>query len=247
MATLSTISAAEEILYGSPANFLIVARGLFPSERLRAVRRAIDAAIAANRDDDERARRARTVGVAPDAVRLNREWYSIWSAARAELFARRVPQFTQIIFPPQIRNIRNVASLVPWHQDSAYMRSLGARGHSQVITCNVPLEESTAKRPSVEFAVNLKQTAIEHLVLDGAAINQFDLREADKPDPHSVRRFELCLGDAFIFGQDVLHRSYNDGPADAERTSMEFRLTTRGGVIAGKDYYDLERGAWYVA
>lgn len=237
---------AEEILYVSPANFLIVARGLFDAGRLRAMRKAIDAAVAANRDDDERARRARTVGVAPDAVRLNREWYEIWRTAKTALFAQRAPGFTQIIFPPQIRTVRNVKSLVPWHQDSAYMRSLGERGHSRVITCTVPLEESTAKRPLVEFAINEKQGAIEHVELAGG-INQFDLRESDKPDPACVRRFELRLGDAFVFGQEVLHHSYNDGPPDAERTSMEFRLTTRDTVIAGKDYYDLEKGTWYVA
>ena len=111
----------------------------------------------------------------------------------------------------------------------------------------MPLEDSTAKRPSVEFALSEKQAAIEHLVLEGAQINQFDLREADQPDPKRVRRFELRLGDAFVFGQEVLHRSYNDGPADAQRTSMEFRLTPRDAVIAGKDYYDLQKGTWYVA
>ena len=238
---------AEEILYVSPANFLIVARGLFDPAKLRATRQAIDAAMAANRDDDARARNARAKGIAPDAVRLDREWYSIWRSAKTGLFAHRAPGFTQVIFPPQIRTVRNVASLVPWHQDSAYMRGLGARGHARVITCTIPLEESTARRPSVEFAINEKQQAIEHLVLEGAAINQFDLHESDKPDPASVRRFELRLGDAFVFGQEVLHHSYNDGPPDAERTSMEFRQTMSDSVIAGKDYYDLEKGTWYVA
>ncbi len=231
----------------SPANFLIVARGLFDPLELRSVRSAIDRANADCEADDERSRTARTVGVAPDAVRLNREWYSIWRAARSELFKRRVPQFTQISFPPQIRTIRNQASLVPWHQDSAYMRSLGARGHKRVITCFVPLEESTASRPSVEFSINERQAAVDHLVLEGTKINQFDLPDEQRPDPGMVRRYELRLGDAFVFGQDVLHRSYHDGPPSAERTSMEFRITTSEAVIAGKDYYDLERGAWYVA
>jgi len=223
-----------------------VARGLFDPAKLRATRKTIDAAVAANRDDDERARNARSKGIAPDAVRLNRDWYEIWRTAKTGLFAQRAPGFTQIIFPPQIRTIRNVASLVPWHQDSAYMRSLGARGHSRVITCTIPLEESTAQRPWVEYAINEKQGAIPHLEL-ATAINQFDLPESDKPDPASVRRFELRLGDALVFGQEVLHRSYNDGPPDAERTSMEFRITTRETLVAGKDYYDLEKGTWYVA
>jgi hypothetical protein len=239
--------AAEEVLFTSPANFLIIARGLFEPARLRALRKAIDAAVAANRDDDERARRARSVGVAPDAVRLNRDWYAIWREARTELFLRRVPGFTQMIFPPQIRTVRNAASLVPWHQDSAYMRHLGAKGHGQVITCNVLLEETNKGKPSLEFAVNPRQGPVEHLMRDGTEINQFDLSEERRPDPRSVRRFELQLGDVFVFGQDVLHRTYNDGPPDAERTSMEFRITRRESVIAGKDYYDLEKGTWYVA
>lgn len=240
-------TASEEVLFVSPANFLIVARGLFDAAELRDVRTAIDAANAGSRADDDRSRTARSVGVAPDAVRLNRDWYAIWRNANPQLFKRRAPQFTQISFPPQIRTIRNRASLVPWHQDSAYMRALGARGHKRVITCFVPLEESTASRPSVEFSVNAKQGAVDHLVREGTAINQFDLPDEQKPDPGQVRRFELRLGDAFVFGQDVLHRSYNDGPASAERTSMEFRITTRDAVIPGKDYYDLERRAWYVA
>ncbi len=239
-------SEAHEVLFASPANFLIVARGLFDSLELRALRSSLERASAASDADDQRARIARTVGVAPDAVRLNRDWYSIWRKARIELFARRLPEFTHVVFPPQIRTIRNQASLVPWHQDSAYMRSLGARGHRRVITCFVPLEESTASRPSVEFSIAERQGPVPHLVIEGAAINQFDLPEREKPDPGTVRRFELHLGDAFVFGQDVLHRSYNDGPPSAERTSMEFRITTREAVIPGKDYFDLEKG-WYVA
>jgi hypothetical protein len=236
---------AEEVLFASPENFLIVARGLFDASVLRSVRKAIDAANAASRADDERARTARSVGVAPDEVRLKREWYDIWRGAHAEIFTRRVPEFTQAAFPPQIRTIRNQSSLVPWHQDSAYMRALGARGHKRVITCFVPLEESTRLRPSVEFALDPVQGAVDHLIRQGTRINQFDL--ADDQKPKAARRFELRLGDAFVFGQNVLHRSYNDGPTDAERTSMEFRITTRDAAIAGKDYYDLQKGKWYVA
>src|SRR5258706_1678905 len=239
-------SEAHEVLFASPANFLIVARGLFDSLELRALRSSLERASAASDADDQRARIARTVGVAPDAVRLNRDWYSIWRKARIELFARRLREFTHVVLPPQIRTIRNQASLVPWHQDSAYMRSLGARGHRRVITCFVPLEESTASRPSVEFSIAERQGPVPHLVIEGAAINQFDLPEREKPDPGTVRRFELHLADALVFGQDRLHRSYNDGPPSAERTSMEFRITTREAVIPGKDYFDLEKG-WYVA
>src|SRR2546429_8431673 len=111
---------AEEVLFASPENFLIVARGMFDTVQLRSVRAAIDAANAASRADDARARTARSVGVAPDEVRLNRDWYEIWRGARAEIFTHRVPEFTRISFPPQIRTIRSQRSLVPWHQDSAY-------------------------------------------------------------------------------------------------------------------------------
>src|SRR6266850_5688672 len=185
---------AEEILFVSPQNFLLVARGMFDAAKLRSVRAAIDAANAASRADDARARTARSVGVAPDDVRLNQGWYDIWRGARAEIFTHRVPEFTQISFPPQIRTIRNQSSLVPWHQDSAYMRALGARGNKRIITCFVPLEETTAARPSVEFSINEKQGAVDHLVLEGTAINQFDLPDEQKPEPGQVRRFELRLG-----------------------------------------------------
>src|SRR5437660_7687172 len=216
---------AEEVLFVSPQNFLIVARGMFDAAQLRSVRAAIDAANAASRADDARARTARSVGVAPDEVRLNQSWYDIWRGARSETFTHRVPEFTQISFPPQIRTIRNQSSLVPWHQDSAYMRALGTRGHKRVITCFVPLEESTRLRPSVEFAIDAAQGAVDHLIREGTAINQFDLPDDHKPK--AARRFELNLGDATVFGQNVLHRSYNDGPDGAERTSSAFRITTR--------------------
>jgi hypothetical protein len=236
-----------ESRFFSPQNFLIVARALFDANELRALKRQIDQHVAASRADDERSRVARGAGVAPDEVRLNKGWYEIWKAARVELFTRFVPQHTQIIFPPQIRTVRGVASLVPWHQDAAYMRALGDRGHGSVITCFLPLEESTVGKPLIEFFLDKNQQLAQHVIREDARINKFDLPEDARPAPESCSRFDLVLGDAFIFGQHVLHRTYAVDDPSQSRTSMEFRITTRDCLIQGKDYYDVEKESWYVA
>jgi hypothetical protein len=236
-----------ETYFVSPENFLFVARGMFDPAELRALRVEIDGALAASRAGDERSRIARAAGVAPDEVRLNQGWYRIWKRARVDLFTNLAPQFTQIIFPPQIRTVRGSASLVPWHQDAAYMKALGDRGHRSVITCFLPLEESTAGKPLIEFALHGEQGPAAHVIREDAQINKFDLPESDKPAAESCKRFDLALGDAFVFGQYVLHRTYAVDDPNQSRTSMEFRLTTKECLIRGKDYYDLEQASWHVA
>ena len=237
---------SEEFVF-SPDNFLIVARSLFVPAGLRALRDEIAKRMDQSNANDERARVARSAGVAPDEVRLSKNWYDIWSAARIELFTRHVPQFTQAIFPPQIRTVNNVRSLVPWHQDAAYMKALGERGHRRVITCFVPLEESTVGKPLVEFAIRPNQGPEHHVIREDLQINKFDLPEEGKPAKDACRRFDLRLGDAFVFGQHVLHRSYAADNPKESRTSMEFRLTTKDDLIRGKDYFDISKGNWYVA
>jgi hypothetical protein len=238
---------SEETIFYSQENFLVVARRMFDAGLLRELRRRIDSRIGASRAGDERSRIALSAGVAPDEVRLSKDWYEIWKTARVESLMTLVPQFSQVIFPPQIRTVRGAATLVPWHQDAAYMKALGSRGHRSVITCFLPLEESTVGKPLIEFHLRPDQTLAEHVIREDAQINKFDLPEGAKPARESCTRFDLTLGDVFVFGQHVLHRTYAvDDPAQS-RTSMEFRITTRECVVQGKDYYDIERGSWYVA
>ena len=231
--------SSERFFYG-PDNFLVVARGFFPSQTLRTLREKIEARRRAVKADDERSRKAAELGVAPDALRLNEDWYAIWREADIGILRQHVPQFSEVVYPPQIRTVRNTRSFVPWHQDAAYMRALGARGHSRVMTCFVPLDDELRGRPTLQFCVDPAQQMVEHVILPDAAFNQFDLPERMRPSPEQCMTFELELGDAYLFGQHVLHRTYAAEPEFSERSSMEFRLTTRDSLIAGKDYFNLE-------
>lgn len=211
---------------------------------LRALRLRIAARRAEVQAEDERSRRAEEVGVAPDMLRLNEEWYEIWKQADLSKFRRHAADFSEVIFPPQIRTVREPRAMVPWHQDATYMEALGKRGHSEVITCFVPLDDDAENRPTLQFCIDPAQRAVPAMRLD-TDFNQFDLAEADRPPPEKCRTFLLNLGDAFVFGKHVLHRTYAASEAFRERTSMEFRLTTARARVPGKDYFSLETMRFY--
>lgn len=238
--------AQERFLYGQE-NFLIVARGLFRRDALKGLRARIAARRAAIRADDERSRKGEEVGVAPDELRLSEEWYEIWKQAELAKFCDYVPAFSEVIYPPQIRTVRNLRAMVPWHQDAAYMEALGKRGHSEVITCFIPLEDDAENRPTLQFCIDPGQGPVQPITHKNVTFNQFDLAGADQPLPDKCRTFKLKLGDAFVFGKYVLHRTYVESDMFAERNSMEFRLTTAKGVVPGKDYFSLNMMRFYRA
>lgn len=229
---------SDEIKFFNKDNFIIVGRALFDPDRLRAVRRKIETEWNQLAVRDERGAEGLKVGVAPDTLRLREEWYSIWETTNLSLLTRHIPQFDQVIYPPQIRTVRDRPSFVGWHQDIAYMRALGARGHSEVMTCYVPLDEDTSGRPSLQFYINPEQSAIAHDDRADAMFNSLRLYKRDEP-AESCKTYELRLGDAFLFGKLVVHRTHAMTDSFSPRTSMEFRLTTRPGSIKGKDYFDL--------
>lgn len=236
----------ERFLYG-PENFLIVARKLFPHDVLRRLRERIAARRAVIKADDERSRQAEEVGVAPDALRLSEEWYEIWKAADLSRFRDYVPAFSEVLFPPQIRIVRDLRALVPWHQDATYMDALGKHGHAEMITCFVPLDDDAENRPTLQFCVDPEQQPIQAVVRKDAVFNKFDVAEADVPAAGKCSTFPLRLGDAFVFGKHVLHRTHVVSDEFRERSSMEFRLTTAKTVIPGKDYFSLNTMRFYQA
>ena len=236
----------ERFLFGQE-NFLIVARALFPRSVLRKVREQIAARRATIKAHDARSLQAEEVGVAPDELRLNEEWYQIWKAADLTKFRDYVPDFSEAIYPPQIRTVRNLRALVPWHQDATYMKALGKRGHTEVISCFLPLDEDPENRPTLEFCIDPEQRPIEAVVRDDTVFNKFDVAQDDVPAAGKCRTFKLNLGDAFIFGQHVLHRTHVVSDRFPERTSMEFRLTKPRGVVPGKDYFSLNTMRFYQA
>jgi hypothetical protein len=116
------------------------------------------------------------------------------------------------------------------------MRLLGDRGHSRVITCFIPLEPKPAKCTTIEFAFDNASDPdkiYEHTQRDG-----FDAGLS--PELFTRRRhFDLELGDALVFGDLTLHRTYTPPGCAVERRSLEFRLIRPQDMLADKDYFDL--------
>jgi ectoine hydroxylase-related dioxygenase (phytanoyl-CoA dioxygenase family) len=189
-------------------------------------------------DLDQRQLNAVRRGEAPDNLRTQEQWYDIWSNIDSqEKILTAVGPYTLVTFPPQVRNVRQGSHKVPWHQDIGYMRLLGNRGHQQVITCFVPLEDNPAEHTTIQFALDNmdadNETEFEHIPLGdfGAGINQ---------DFNKKIHYDLKLGDALIFGDFTLHRTYTPERCKTERRSLEFRLVRPEHAISGKDYFDLQ-------
>jgi len=213
-------------------------RGAFAPARLRALRSHLD------RVCDERQTQAATTrehtaiarGEASDALRLDPTWMDAFrDPSRALLDA--IGHATWVAFPPQVRRVTTAAHLVPWHQDVAYQRLLGPRGHDQHVTCFVPLDEDPARRPTIEFVAG-RCTELPHGAASGFGAG---LDEAPA-GPHAL--FRLALGDALVFGDLVPHRSFVPDPSQPERRSLEFRLVRPCDAVADKDYFDIPSGAF---
>ena len=127
------------------------------------------------------------------------------------------------------------------------MKALGNRGHAEVISCFLPLDEDPENRPTLQFCIDPDQRPVEAVIRDDTVFNKFDVAQDDVPPAGKCHTFKLSLGDAFVFGQHVLHRTYVASDRFPERTSMEFRLTKPRCVILGKDYFSLNTMRFYQA
>lgn len=226
-------------------NFLHVARGFVPPDLVRELGGLAREGLRLHRDDalDERNARAVERGEAPDPVRLDRRWYAVWPQADPASLGAAAQAFPNVIFPPQVRLVTTRRSWVPWHQDAAYQRLLGPRGHSLSATCFLPLEEDPSACPTIEFAVRPGQELLAHgpgsgfgCVVDDSAV---------EPDARRMR-FDLRIGDALFFGDHVLHRTFYPAERFPSRLSIEFRLTDDAHLVAGKDYYDRREQRFFV-
>ena len=184
----------------------------------------------------ERERTAITRGEASDALRLDPTWLDTFREPSRTLLDA-IGDATWVAFPPQVRSVAASHHLVPWHQDVAYQRLLGARGHDRHVTCFVPLDEDPAPRPTIEFVVG------QFDELPHGAASGFGAGLPDAPaGPRAL--FRLSLGDALVFGDLVPHRSFVPDPGRPERRSLEFRLVRPCDAVAGKDYFDILSGAF---
>lgn len=213
---------------------------LFDSSLLSQLRARFDEVENLNQNEhlDPREVNALKRGESSDRTRMQTHWYDIWAKSHdTKKILNTVSPYTYVTFPPQVRNVRAHSHKVPWHQDIGYMRLLGNRGHTQVITCFVPLEEDPSQHTTIQFALDnlsTEETVFTHMPMDdfGAGIADANFKEKI----HHC----LALGDALVFGDFTLHRTFTPEGCKVERRSLEFRLIQPQHAIAGKDYFDLE-------
>lgn len=186
----------------------------------------------------EREKHAVTRGESTDAMRMQAAWYNVWkNPISRELLLDAIHPFTYVIYPVQVRHVRKAYQHdVPWHQDIAYIRLLGKRSHQQVLTCFIPLEPDPAKCTTLQFADDNKTEPTKlykHMPLSGfgAGIKDTQFNE--------VFHYNLKLGDALIFGDHALHRTFLPEGCQVERRSLEFRLIKPVDAIPNKDYFDV--------
>jgi hypothetical protein len=216
--------------------------GLFDVGELARVREDFDRIRAARieqRSLSDRELAAVGRGESADVVRKRERWYDVWKnpSSRAKLL-ETVGPFTYVTFPVQVRHVTEANHYVPWHQDRGYIELLGTRGPAHIITCFVPLEPNPASCTTIEFALDnvgdTPERVFPHEALDGFG--------AGIPDGQFSRRkhFDLAFGDALVFGELTLHRTFTPEGADAERRSLEFRLIQPKDALPGRDYFDIE-------
>lgn len=229
--------------YLDERNFVTVMRRLLPPSRLVEAREAILEAERAAQDRvlPSQNQRAQIQGVLPDAIRVNQRWYDMWRGADLTALAAAAGRFDRMVFPPQIRHMRQTRHEVPWHQDIAYQKSLGARGHQRLLTCFVPLNDEPSRHPTLEFACAPVSGPVEHV--DGGVFHNV-MRETVFAE---TCVFDLELGDVLLFADLIPHRTFVRPGQAPSRVSMEFRLTAREYCVPGKDYFDLTAQRFYQA
>lgn len=186
----------------------------------------------------EREHKLAAQGVLPDEVRFDRRWYSIFANEFADYYSLFYP-FTHVTFPPVVRYVqKSDGHFVPWHQDFAYMQLLPKeKRHDQTLTCFVPLDKEPGYHTTLQFSkenCDDEQKVYKHekfIQNYGLGINR---------SFEDAWHFNLCSGDALIFGDLALHRTFTPSEAKVQRASLEFRLIKSCDRLSGKDYFCLK-------
>lgn len=186
----------------------------------------------------EREAKAIARGEASDALRMQSDWYDVWRTPPSHgALLDAIGPFTWVTFPVQVRHIRTVGQEVPWHQDAGYTKLHPAeRRHKKVITCFIPIEPEPWRHTTVQFSFHNRtspEVELEHYSLAGFGAGLSGEEYTD------VEYYALALGDALLFGDLALHRTFTPAGAIVERRSLEFRLIEPQDALPGKDYFDI--------
>ncbi len=180
-------------------------------------------------------------GESADKTRMQSHWYRVWQSGDSHSrLVRTLSPYRYVTFPVQVRHVTAVNHYVPWHQDIGYMKLLGNRAPKQVMTCFIPLEPEPSQCTTIQFALdNFHDKQMQEYVHQ--SVNQFGAGIINH-NFSDLKHFPLSLGDALIFGDYVLHRTFLPDGCQPERRSLEFRLVKPEHVLPGKDYFDIITG-----
>lgn len=235
----------KEFYFNDEDNFIWVARQFFPTSLLRLIREETLQKREQFQPQTDRDREAIRIGVAPDKIRLNPDFFKLWQEVDMSFIWQYLPEFTQITYPPVHRIITKEEHFTGWHQDIAYIRALGDKAHFRMINCWVPLDDKPSTVPSVQFSTRTVSEILPHIKKENMMNDRYIDPNYVPKDSHLVD-YELNFGDVCFFGQKVPHRSFFEGKGFESRSSFEFRLTTADTRIDGKDYYDLDKREFYL-
>ena len=177
-------------------------------------------------------------GVLPDKVRFDRSWYSIFESNLRDYVDIFYP-FSLITFPVVVRRVQDKGNhFVPWHQDIAYMKTLPKhKMHRQTLTCFVPLDKNPSMHTTLQFSQeNIK---IPHLIYEHSPLLQNYGLGIDRNFEDSFN-FNLERGDALVFGDHTIHRTFTPPAKRVDRMSLEFRLIKEVDKLPDRDYFSLK-------
>ena len=216
--------------------FVEHAEGMFQPELLRELRSYLEKVEGERlqKVSTEREKKAVSRGESPDALRFDGRWYEVWQNPSQKLL-ERVRPYTWVVFPVQVRYVRSELHKVPWHQDAAFQRLLGPRGHKRIITCFIPIDDDPSRRTTIQY-IQEETPELPHAEVDGFGAG------LDNINPPKPVHYLLKLGDCFMFGDLIVHRTFVPKECVVERRSLEFRLVRKDDALDDKDYFDIERG-----
>ncbi|MDF2577426.1 MAG: hypothetical protein K0S74_910 [Chlamydiales bacterium] len=216
--------------------FLQHVKKVFSKEKIRDLREDITKLEQLIQPDSltEREKLALERGESADSLRKETCWYELWKNLNPT-FINFLTPFTWLIFPIQVRAVQDIKQFAPWHQDIGFQKALKDRGHRQVMTCFIPLEENPVNHTTLQFSLK-KTDFIEHKPLNGysAGIENYPFSQ--------LCHYQLELGDALLFGDLVPHRTFLPEEGQVYRRSFEFRLIDPIDALDDKDYYDIVSG-----